>query len=211
MTRRRLTGLLGCCLAVALGGCSFGAPEPIPLQGPTPRTILVLPVKPSDPPGDVGAALLATIGPALFGRGYYPIPIELGFSELESLGLGGDRQFPVEQYAAAAREIGADAFLSIRVEEWYAMYAPNLVHLSHDIGYRLWDSATGAMLWELRSRDSWDWNDDDEPYFDSGSELDSYLGPVQRGEPSSPYRDDVDAARAIQRRALSYLPAGEVR
>lgn len=198
------------CAAVGVAGCSFGAPEPIPLQGPTPRTILVLPVKPHEPPGDVGPALLATIGPELRGRGYYPIPIALGLSQLEALGLQPDQHYPAERYAAAAREIGADAFLSIRVEEWYPMYAPNLVHLTHDIGYQLWDAASGSLLWELRSRNRWDWNDD-EPFYDPSSGLDSYLGPIQRAEPSSPYRDDVDAARAIQRRALAYLPPGSER
>ena len=205
---RRAGWLAGCLGGVAcVAACSVG-PEPIPIEGPAPRTILVLPLRSSVSDPVVEHALAATIGPALRGRGYYPIPVEAGWSMLAARGLPPEQRFDVDAYAEAAQAIGADALLSIRIEQWDAMWAPALRYLKHDVGYRLWDTATGAVIWELRSRDTWDWNPDQPVVFDSS--LDAYLGAVPR-QGASPYRDVTDVARVIQQGALAHLPLAELR
>jgi len=191
--------------SLALTGCLLAPPEPIPLNGPMPRTVMVLPVRPAEPPGNVAGALLATIGDALRRRGYEVIPVDRGLARLGELGLSRDRSYPVEDYAAAARALGADAFLSVRVERWSARYAPTLVYLGHDLGYRLWDADSGALLWEMRSHGDWTW-DGDEVYYDPSSGLDAYLTPTVKARAFSPYKDDAEAARMIHRFAMLRLP-----
>ena len=191
----------------ACAACSVGT-QPIPFDGPAPRTILVLPLRATVSDPAVADALAATIGPALRGRGYYPIPVEAGWSMLAERGLPPDQRFSVDAYAEAGRAVGADALLSIRVERWDAMWAPALRYLEHDLGYRLWDTRTGEVIWELRSQDTWDWNPDESVTFDSS--LDAYLGAVpEQGQ--SPYRHVTDVARAIHGGALAHLPFAEVR
>lgn len=204
--RRLLPAVL--VTSFGLGGCLLGESDPIPLRGPMPGTILVLPVRPIDLPGDVGPALLSTISHALARRGYEVIPVARGLQLLEERGLDPDKAHAVEEYAAAAREIGADAFISMRVERWDAKYAPTLVHLEHDIGYRLWDAETGGLLWELRSHGGWNW-DGAGVFSDPSSDLDAYLNPSSQPRASSPYRDDADAAVLVHRFAMRRLPSRE--
>ena len=178
----------------------------IPFDGPAPRTVLVLPVRSTIGDPEVERALEATLGGELRRRGYYPVPLEAGWALLEERGLPRDGRFDPAAVGPQLEGLGIDAFVTIRVEQWNAMWAPTLHHLEHDLGYRVWDARSGALLWELRSRDRWDWEAEEAVHFDSS--LDAYLGNAPRRE-FSPYRDVLDVARAIHRRALSHLPAGE--
>jgi hypothetical protein len=190
-------------LAASVAACSVGGPDVIPFEGAAPRTILVLPPRSTVADATVGTAFAATAGTALRGRGYYPIPIEAGWSMLEARGLSPQRRHDIDALAAAGRALGADALLSIRIEKWDARWAPALIHLEYDIGHRLWDTATGDVIWELRSQDRWDWNPNQMVTFDSS--LDSYLGAVP-DQGQSPYRHVTDVARVLQEGALARLP-----
>lgn len=190
-----------------LTGCSLSAPAVIPLaEGASPRSILILPISGRSESDEVSRSLLATIGPALQHRGYYPIPVEIGFAMLLERGVEMDDALAADQWAELARDIGADAFLTLRVEQFDASYAPSsLVHLRYDIGYRLWSAETGALLWEMRNRDEWTW-DPGTPTIDPQSSRAGYLNPIPTEPQPSPYHDNVDAARMIHARSLQALP-----
>jgi hypothetical protein len=61
------------------------------------------------------------------------------------------------------------------------------------------------VLWELRSRDAWI-SDGGTRIPEPDTELASYLEPSLRGSAPLPYRTPVEAARAVHRAALRYLP-----
>lgn len=191
------------CLAAA--ACSLSSVEPIPLNGVVPHTVLVLSPVSVAGTGQAARSLLATLTPALRERGYYPIPIEVGLAMLERRGVTAEAGMSVDESIAAARLIGADAVMSLRIEKWDDMHAQGLVYLAHDIGYRLWDVDTGGLLWEMRSRDVWDWAPASATF---DSSLDAYLGQTEMEGEDSPYRTNRDAAVAIHRRALDRLPKG---
>jgi len=197
---RVLVGLLG---LLPVPGCSINTPEPFPLRGEAPTTVLVAPI--AGPVGvDAARALWVTADAALRGRGYYAIPVEVGQSMLASFGLAEFRTRPAVEWARVARAIGADAFLTIRVEVWDARFAPNLVWLSYDVGYRLWSSKDGTLLWEVRAKDGFSW-DPTTRAFDHDRSFDEFLG-VEPGRSESPYQDNLDAAWSMQQWVFESLP-----
>ena len=198
-------------LGLAAAACSFGgAVEPIALPGPPPAVVLLLPVSgPVEPP--LARSVLAAADPALRERGYYVIPADVGLAMLAERGLAEHQPRPAEELAAAARELGADAFLTIRVERWQAVYAPTLHSLDYDVGWQLWSAADGSQLWELRLRATWSWQDEEAVFIDHDQALEEYIDPAPRRESPSPYANDVEAALALHRRAFAHLPPGPMR
>jgi hypothetical protein len=189
-----------------LVACSLPGVAPIPLAGPAPRLVLVLP--PSGyAEGETAALLADTLAAALRERGYAVVEEERARKVLAARGVDGRRGPDPAACGAAAGELGADAYLALHVEEWSAQFATGLVRLVFDLGYRL-HAAHGGVLWELRSRDAWIGGDGarvPEP----ATELASYLEPASDRPPPLPYRTPAEAARAVHRAALRYLPAPE--
>jgi len=193
-------------VSLTLAACSLTAPAVIPLAAAAPHTILVLPAVVGPEAAASSRVLLATIGPVLRQRGYRVLSVEDGLAELAKRGVTPDARASIEQCAAVARALGADAVLSLRVEQWDAVFARALVHLGHDIGYRLWDVDSGDLLWELRSHDIQGWSGQPAVVFDSS--LESYLGASEVRQRQFPFRSEREAALAIHRRALGRLPRG---
>lgn len=201
---------LGTAALAWLGACSLGGIEPLPLRGPTPTVVMLMPVSGTAEP-QLARQLLVAADPALRARGYYVIPADVGMMLLAERGLADAPPTPAAALAAAVRSFGADAFLCVRVEQWHAVYAPTLRHLDYDVGYELWSADDASLLWQLRQRNRWSWEGEVVRFTDHEDALDAYLGLSRRQEPFSPYRDDLDAARALHRQAFLYLPAGPVR
>lgn len=194
--------LSGFAAGLAFMACSIGAPSPIPFDGPAPQRIAVLPVRSAVVPPDDARVLGATVGAALRDRGYVVIPEQVVAAELERRG-GSSDPAGWQRLRAVARDLGADGLLSVRVEVWDTAWRPRLERLAYDLGYRVWDVATGEVVWELRSQDAWSW-EPEVVVFESS--LESFVGESPpRGR--SPFGDVTELARALHRRALDRLPA----
>jgi len=189
---------------VAIPACSLSQTRQFPLHGLPPTTVLVAPIAGSVD-ADTARALWVTADAGLRGRGYYSIPAEIGRSMLATHDLAEFRTRPAEEWAKVARAIGADAFLTVRVERWDARFDPNLVWLRYDVGYRLWSSVDGSMLWEVRAKDGFSWDPSTRTY-DVDREFDAFFG-KQPGPSQSPYRDSLDAAWSLQHWVFESLPA----
>jgi hypothetical protein len=196
---------------VLAAACSLTPVEPIPLAGPAPLTVLVLPVRAGAVPPEAVAAIEAMAAPELGRRGYRALPASRARAALRARGLAPELSHAYADYAAVARELKADAVLAIRVEQWDAIRRPGLASFAHDVGYSLWDvrpDADETVLWELRSLDRWEWQPSQQPPAEPATTLEWYLGetPLRGGDPAE--RSDEDLARSVHRIALRRLPDG---
>ncbi|MEM7200090.1 MAG: GNA1162 family protein [Planctomycetota bacterium] len=207
--------IIGSASMLLLGGtsCSLTGTV-IPLAGETPAVVLVLP--PFQTESELQRAFLGAAESALRQRGFYPIPVEVGVDLLTAAGVTDaglkTPALPAERLAAVARELGADAVLTIRIEEWRAQWVPQLVSLDYDVGYRLWSARTGELQWELRDRDRWRWDAERVRFIDHETAFAEFLVPPTDPGPRAPaesaYADPRSVADALMRRGLALLPPG---
>ncbi len=171
--------------------------EPVPLQGPPPRTVLVWPMVPGAavPP----SLLLTGLDLAVRRRGYTIVasPIaERLLAEAEPSPTDDER---------VRRATGADAVLRLVVHEFQLEGEP-LQHADWDLAWELTATASGALLWRFGHHGRWDRRGPDAGH--PHPRPDEEAPPVLFGARPPDFRDGSDLVAWLHRFALERLPRG---
>ncbi|MBK8975203.1 MAG: hypothetical protein IPM29_04715 [Planctomycetes bacterium] len=106
----------GPCLAALVAGAALlvscsSAPEPVPLRGPAPRRIAVMPIQAVGLPPDVVAALDESAHLAIEARGYEAVPAVVTANMLHAVGAALDEEPPRAVLDELQRRFELDALM----------------------------------------------------------------------------------------------------
>ena len=195
----------GTVLALATGlaapACRFAAPEPTPLRGDPPASIVVWPWV-----GDAHDAsrelLLADLGPALGRRGYRVTPFHVASATFDELAARDAVPTP----ELLGRTLASDACLQLVVRDFVATGTRPLQDARWDLEWRLLSLRGQGVSWSWTSRGSWQPR---EVMADPHRALDAEPGIVPiGGEGRAAFRDARELVAALHTLAASHLPAG---
>ncbi len=183
-----------------LGGCQLGGPEPVPLAGPPPDSVLVAPL----PPRARGPDLTEGLSAALRARGYRVVPPDVAAETLRQRGLLQHGEPDANELMAVHRELDVDAVLFVTPQELRLEGNRPLDSADWDLDYRLVSTVSGDTLWEQEVRGSYRRPPPApiDPTVDPGAE--PTVQPFTR--PAQEFRDASDLVRSLHRAAFARLP-----
>jgi hypothetical protein len=183
-----------------LWGCQIGGPDPVPLAGPTPNSVLVAPL----PPRATGPDLSEGLSSALRARGYRVVPPDLAAETLRQRGLLQHGEPDANELMAVHRELGADAVLFVTPQELRIDGDRPLDSADWDLDYRLVSTVSGDTLWEQEVRGSYR----RPPPAPIDPTVDPFAEPTVKPftHPAQEYRDAGDLIRSLHRAAFARLP-----
>lgn len=189
-------------LAVAAAGCRVSTIEPVPIAGPTPRSIAVWPLV-TDPTGAPVGGLLEDLDRAARSRGYDVLATAVTYRMLVDEAAPGATP-DLRDLPALGRQLGVEAILVLDVRAFAADGEPPR-SARWDLGWRLLSTAGRGELWSWEHHGSWRRRpaDDDEPL----RPPDDAMRPVTLGGDRSPYyRSLRELAADLHRHAMDHLP-----
>ena len=198
----RTARVLSCLIAsFVAGACQLGSVEPTPLRGPMPRGIVVWPVLP-----DAGVArdVFAGLDLAVRGRGYEVHSLDVGQQLLAEAGLLG-----VEPDAARiGPALAVDAVMQLQVGA-FTMEGERSLRSAHwSLQWQLVSTRGAGVLWSHEHQGSWHRRETDTSDPLRRYDADPEIVPI--GGSSVPnFRDAIDVAAWLHRRAMEHLPRCE--
>ncbi|HEX6812114.1 MAG TPA: hypothetical protein VF384_10865 [Planctomycetota bacterium] len=198
------TAVLWCLFVCgAAGACRVGDVEPTPLRGPMPQGIVVWPVLPEA--DQATQEVFAGLDLAVRQRGYEVQSLAVGTQLLAEAGLldGAD-----PDAARIGPALGVDAVMRLQVGEFRMEGERSLRSAHWRLHWQLVSTRGGGVLWSHEHNGSWDRRDTDtgDPMrrYDAEPEI------VPIGGSSVPnFRDAIDVAAWLHRRAMEHLPRYE--
>lgn len=193
-------------LAVLLAaGCRVAEVEVVPLRGPVPASVLVLPPVDATGAPDVDVDAVATgADRAVRDRGYRVLPLRVGFDLARRHGV--DPRAPgARELLVLGRDAGVDAVLVIEVRDW--QFTDGAERSARwDLQWRLVATRDGSEQWSFASRDRWRPPRERPAPVDRPSEEPDR---VPFGTPAPPeYRSGAELAAALHAMAMARLPKG---